>query len=287
MENHETIGAKIVSLRKTKGITQADLGAFLNVSYQAVSKWERDESCPDFVTLSRMAQFFNVPISYFEENGNETAAAVDASAPVHIENEKMLGVCKDCGKVIYEGNEGLTAPVLVCKECVARRKLVATAKEVAAKREREKQEQELRMKKAMEQERIAKCRGRGLICGSILAGICVLLGIFELINTKDVASLLGGILIGVFAFTWSSQMFWDGFVFDATTFGGKHIGTPGVIFDLSLDGVIFLIVVKLLFALLRFAVYIISLLACVVFAVLVSPFTFVPALLRVNRGDFM
>ena len=73
MENHETIGAKIVSLRKTKGITQADLGAVLNVSYQAVSKWERDESCPDFVTLSRMAQFFNVPISYFEENGNETA----------------------------------------------------------------------------------------------------------------------------------------------------------------------------------------------------------------------
>ena len=270
MENHETIGAKIVSLRKTKGITQADLGAVLNVSYQAVSKWERDESCPDFVTLSRMAQFFNVPISYFEENGNE-----------------MLGVCKDCGKVIYEGNEGLTAPVLVCKECVARRKLVATAKEVAAKREREKQEQDLRMKKAMEQERIAKCRGRGFICGSILAGICVLLGVFGFINSQDITSLLGWILLGVFAFTWGSQMFWDGFVFDATTFGGKHIGTPGVIFDLSLDGFIFLIVVKLLFAVLRFLVYIISLLACVVFAVLVSPFTFVPALLRVNRGDFM
>ena len=43
-------GEKIASLRKAKGMTQAELGAELNVTFQAVSKWERGESYPDFAT---------------------------------------------------------------------------------------------------------------------------------------------------------------------------------------------------------------------------------------------
>ena len=37
-------GEKIAELRKKRGMTQDDLGKAMNVSYQAVSKWERDES---------------------------------------------------------------------------------------------------------------------------------------------------------------------------------------------------------------------------------------------------
>ena len=69
METNKSIGEKIVELRKVKGCTQADLGAYLNISYQAVSKWERGESCPDFTTMSKLAQYFGVPINYFEEGG--------------------------------------------------------------------------------------------------------------------------------------------------------------------------------------------------------------------------
>ena len=74
-----TIGAKIYALRKAKGVTQADLGEYLNISYQAVSKWERDEACPDFETISRIAKYFNVPIAYFEKESvsNESAVAVE------------------------------------------------------------------------------------------------------------------------------------------------------------------------------------------------------------------
>ncbi len=39
MENY---GKIISSLRKEKGLTQNDLGKELNVTYQAVSKWEND-----------------------------------------------------------------------------------------------------------------------------------------------------------------------------------------------------------------------------------------------------
>lgn len=38
MSGDESIGTKILALRKAKGITQAELGAYLNVSYQAAPK---------------------------------------------------------------------------------------------------------------------------------------------------------------------------------------------------------------------------------------------------------
>ena len=63
-----TCGDKIAKLRKQRGMTQAELGNELNVTYQAVSKWERSESHPDFDTISRISKLFQVPISYFEED---------------------------------------------------------------------------------------------------------------------------------------------------------------------------------------------------------------------------
>ena len=56
------VANKIVKLRKAKGMTQSDLGKELNVTYQAVSKWERDESQPDFDTICKIAKIFGVPI---------------------------------------------------------------------------------------------------------------------------------------------------------------------------------------------------------------------------------
>ena len=54
-------GEKIIALRQNKGMTQAELGAELNVTYQAVSKWERDESDPDFATMSKIAKLSTSP----------------------------------------------------------------------------------------------------------------------------------------------------------------------------------------------------------------------------------
>ena len=38
------VGEMIAGLRKQRGITQAELGERLNVTFQAVSKWERGVS---------------------------------------------------------------------------------------------------------------------------------------------------------------------------------------------------------------------------------------------------
>lgn len=37
-----------------------------------------------------------------------------------LQNE-MLGVCKECGRVVYRGEEAETSPVLICRDCHDRR----------------------------------------------------------------------------------------------------------------------------------------------------------------------
>ena len=52
----EKIGAYIAALRKAKQMTQTELGQRLQISSQAVSKWERDLSIPDVASLPKLAE---------------------------------------------------------------------------------------------------------------------------------------------------------------------------------------------------------------------------------------
>lgn len=56
------IGNKIKALRLAKGITQESLAAELNVSAQAVSKWECNQSLPDVQLLPEIAVYFGVTV---------------------------------------------------------------------------------------------------------------------------------------------------------------------------------------------------------------------------------
>ena len=56
----KTLGATIAELRKQHGMTQAELADKMGVTDKAVSKWERDLSCPDISSLPRLAELFGV-----------------------------------------------------------------------------------------------------------------------------------------------------------------------------------------------------------------------------------
>lgn len=58
------ISKNIADLRKKKGLTQEQLAAALNISSQAVSKWETGISQPDIQTLPLIADYFRVSIDY-------------------------------------------------------------------------------------------------------------------------------------------------------------------------------------------------------------------------------
>lgn len=53
--NYESVGTQIAALRRSKGLTQAELGERLMISPQAISKWERGESMPDISLLPDLA----------------------------------------------------------------------------------------------------------------------------------------------------------------------------------------------------------------------------------------
>ena len=57
-----TIGKRIATLRKEKGLTQEDIARKLDVSSQAVSKWENDQSCPDISLLPKLAKVLGVTV---------------------------------------------------------------------------------------------------------------------------------------------------------------------------------------------------------------------------------
>ncbi len=53
---------KLISLRKSKNLSQEELGAELNVSRQTISKWEGGQSYPDFQRLVLLSDYFGLTL---------------------------------------------------------------------------------------------------------------------------------------------------------------------------------------------------------------------------------
>ena len=60
--SNKTIGEVISSLRKEKNMTQNDLAEKMNVTDKAVSKWERNLSCPDVNSIPKLAEILGVSV---------------------------------------------------------------------------------------------------------------------------------------------------------------------------------------------------------------------------------
>lgn len=58
------IGDKIKLLRRKRKLTQLQLANELNVSAQAVSKWEKGLSAPDIETIIKISKIFDVTTDY-------------------------------------------------------------------------------------------------------------------------------------------------------------------------------------------------------------------------------
>ena len=61
--NQEKISKIIKDIRKENNLTQRELAQKLNVTYQAVSKWENEKNIPDIAILKKISEEFNIDIS--------------------------------------------------------------------------------------------------------------------------------------------------------------------------------------------------------------------------------
>lgn len=67
MMNNKEIGTRIAVLRKGMGDSQAKLAERLDVSPQAVSKWETGQSLPDIGNLLKLSWLFRTSINHILE----------------------------------------------------------------------------------------------------------------------------------------------------------------------------------------------------------------------------
>ncbi|MBQ9037390.1 MAG: helix-turn-helix transcriptional regulator [Erysipelotrichaceae bacterium] len=58
----ESFGTRLANLRREHNLTQNDIADRLNISAQAVSKWENDLTSPDIDTLLKLADIFDITV---------------------------------------------------------------------------------------------------------------------------------------------------------------------------------------------------------------------------------
>lgn len=75
---------KLVILRKNKGMTQEALAEKLNVSRQAVAKWESGQAYPDISNLIQISNIMNVTVDYLVRDG-ECMVRLDADRDNNLE----------------------------------------------------------------------------------------------------------------------------------------------------------------------------------------------------------
>ena len=66
-----TFGEKLQRLRAREGLSQDALAELLNVSRQAVSRWERDGTMPETEKVIRISGCFHVTTDYLLKGGPE------------------------------------------------------------------------------------------------------------------------------------------------------------------------------------------------------------------------
>lgn len=74
------LGEKLSLLRKQWGMTQMELAEALDISRQAVSRWEQGVSEPSTANLIRMGQLFGVPVDALVNGDTHSPPEADAQA---------------------------------------------------------------------------------------------------------------------------------------------------------------------------------------------------------------
>ena len=111
---NETFGQRLARLRKEKGFTQEDIADKINISPQAVSKWENDISSPDIQTLIKLSDIFEVSL---DDLLGKEKKGVEVVSP-----EKRKDINKMTFKIKVNSTDGdkvnVNIPVALIKACL-------------------------------------------------------------------------------------------------------------------------------------------------------------------------
>ena len=113
----KTLGTKIAEYRKLKKMTQEELASKLNVSSQAVSKWENDLSIPDLPILIELSDIFNVSLDELIRQKENVEIARVVEPQLRKDPEQMML------KIVINSSDGdkvrINLPILLVKAGMA------------------------------------------------------------------------------------------------------------------------------------------------------------------------
>ena len=162
-----TLGKKLSNYRKVSDMTQQQLGDYLNVSAQAISKWENDLAEPDLNILKALATLYKISLDDLLDVDRDgivspaqpidteaVAASVSQTIAAQMKaNAAPIGYCKACGIAVTEENLGDRDPVILCAKCKKEKEASEAAAKARAEREAAKE-------KADRESKIAACKSR-------------------------------------------------------------------------------------------------------------------------------
>ena len=93
----QTLGKTIGLLRREKGMTQLELAEKMGVTDKAVSKWERDLSCPDISSIPRLAEILGVSVDELMQVKPGTGESAAGNKIESIVNLALKGVALAMG----------------------------------------------------------------------------------------------------------------------------------------------------------------------------------------------
>ena len=85
---NKLLSEKLYKLRKNSGLSQEQLAEQLNVSRQAISKWEQGTAVPESEKLISISNYFGVTVDYLLKE--DTADTTNTTAEVMEEKTKMM-----------------------------------------------------------------------------------------------------------------------------------------------------------------------------------------------------
>lgn len=118
--NEKTLGGIIAEKRKALGMTQLDLAQKMDVTDKAVSKWERDLSCPDIHSLPRLAEILGMTVDeLMQTNGPKPRTDITpyvemATKAVTLAMGVAVAVLSAMGKLDVQSGMGLLGIGLAC-----------------------------------------------------------------------------------------------------------------------------------------------------------------------------
>ena len=287
-------GTKIAELRAANKMTQAELGAMLNVTSQAVSKWENGLSEPDIESIRKICQIFHITFDEFfgaehdqdSEEETDTPTQADAQAPEQPQTQGIvMAYCDTCDKPLYNPKEYQVTiengvQHTTCMNCVPKKeaaKLKARDEKLAAERKYRQSEEMHTFKK-------------GLLWGILGAVGLAALNLIGGLSAEEVDTwmVIVATILGAYGGeAMVAQFIWGNSVWDVFGFFLRTLKLPGVIFTLSLDGILFLIFVKILGAILSAIVsvllFIIGFIVTWIYAMIIFPFALIKEIREIKQ----